>query len=191
MGVGPQPPTPSSQRPLPLPGSARRLRPDATELHGRRLPRRGPCQQATAHRAQPGGRSAAEQVGRPCPTPWDCASGPLQAEPREDVLAPWLGGGLGRCMPSDPVCPPSRDAVERELSLLGLLVMRNLLKPQTTPVIQALRRTRIRTVMVTGAPGHGAGVRRAEGRACSTPSFWPLLQARPLSHVPRSSQCPS
>ncbi|XP_038516110.1 polyamine-transporting ATPase 13A2 isoform X5 [Canis lupus familiaris] len=44
----------------------------------------------------------------------------------------------------------SRDAVERELTLLGLLVMRNLLKPQTTPVIQALRRTRIRTVMVTG-----------------------------------------
>nr|XP_055188248.1 polyamine-transporting ATPase 13A2 isoform X3 [Nyctereutes procyonoides] len=44
----------------------------------------------------------------------------------------------------------SRDAVEQELSLLGLLVMRNLLKPQTTPVIQALRRTRIRTVMVTG-----------------------------------------
>ncbi|XP_019510391.1 PREDICTED: probable cation-transporting ATPase 13A2 [Hipposideros armiger] len=44
----------------------------------------------------------------------------------------------------------TRDTVERELSLLGLLVMRNLLKPQTTPVIQALRRTRIRTVMVTG-----------------------------------------
>ncbi|XP_037354959.1 polyamine-transporting ATPase 13A2 isoform X2 [Talpa occidentalis] len=44
----------------------------------------------------------------------------------------------------------TRDTVERDLSLLGLLVMRNLLKPQTTPVIQALRRTRIRTVMVTG-----------------------------------------
>ncbi|XP_073759387.1 polyamine-transporting ATPase 13A2 isoform X4 [Callorhinus ursinus] len=44
----------------------------------------------------------------------------------------------------------TRDAMERELSLLGLLVMRNLLKPQTTAVIQALRRTRIRTVMVTG-----------------------------------------
>ncbi|KAM5267634.1 polyamine-transporting ATPase 13A2 isoform 2-T2 [Hipposideros larvatus] len=44
----------------------------------------------------------------------------------------------------------TRDTVEHELSLLGLLVMRNLLKPQTTPVIQALRRTRIRTVMVTG-----------------------------------------
>ncbi|XP_029803895.1 cation-transporting ATPase 13A2 isoform X4 [Suricata suricatta] len=44
----------------------------------------------------------------------------------------------------------TRDAVEQDLSLLGLLVMKNLLKPQTTPVIQALRRTRIRTVMVTG-----------------------------------------
>lgn len=45
---------------------------------------------------------------------------------------------------------PRRDAVERELSLLGLLVMRNLLKPQTAPVIQALRKTCLRTVMVTG-----------------------------------------
>ncbi|XP_047583216.1 polyamine-transporting ATPase 13A2 isoform X3 [Lutra lutra] len=44
----------------------------------------------------------------------------------------------------------TRDTLERELSLLGLLVMRNLLKPQTTAVIQALRRTHIRTVMVTG-----------------------------------------
>ncbi|XP_007459326.1 PREDICTED: probable cation-transporting ATPase 13A2 isoform X3 [Lipotes vexillifer] len=44
----------------------------------------------------------------------------------------------------------TRDTVEWKLSLLGLLVMQNLLKPQTTPVIQALRRTCIRTVMVTG-----------------------------------------
>ncbi|XP_057556531.1 polyamine-transporting ATPase 13A2 isoform X3 [Hippopotamus amphibius kiboko] len=44
----------------------------------------------------------------------------------------------------------TRDTVERKLSLLGLLVMRNLLKPQTTAVIHALRRTCIRTVMVTG-----------------------------------------
>ncbi|XP_063144151.1 polyamine-transporting ATPase 13A2 isoform X8 [Rattus norvegicus] len=44
----------------------------------------------------------------------------------------------------------TRDTVEQELSLLGLLVMRNLLKPQTTPVIQTLRKTGIRTVMVTG-----------------------------------------
>ncbi|XP_042100700.1 polyamine-transporting ATPase 13A2 isoform X2 [Ovis aries] len=66
--------------------SARRLRPEAAELHGRGLPRGGPR--------------------------WD--------------------------------------AVEQQLSLLGLLVMRNLLKPQTPGVIQALRKTRIRTVMVTG-----------------------------------------
>lgn len=51
--------------------------------------------------------------------------------------------------------PPLRDTVERELSLLGLLVMRNLLKPQTAPVIRALRRTRIRTVMVTGTSRSG------------------------------------
>ncbi|XP_006883756.1 PREDICTED: probable cation-transporting ATPase 13A2 [Elephantulus edwardii] len=44
----------------------------------------------------------------------------------------------------------TRDTVEQDLSLLGLLVMRNLLKPQTASVIQALRRTCIRTVMVTG-----------------------------------------
>lgn len=51
--------------------------------------------------------------------------------------------------------PPHRETVEQELSLLGLLVMRNLLKPQTAPVIQALRRTRIRTVMVTGTSRSG------------------------------------
>ncbi|XP_031235157.1 cation-transporting ATPase 13A2 isoform X2 [Mastomys coucha] len=44
----------------------------------------------------------------------------------------------------------TRDTVEQELSLLGLLVMRNLLKPQTAPVIQTLRKTGIRTIMVTG-----------------------------------------
>lgn len=61
---------------------------------------------------------------------------------------PGAGGrGLGCCVTSDP---PLRDTMEQELNLLGLLVMRNLLKPQTTPVIQALRRTHIRTVMVTG-----------------------------------------
>ncbi|XP_029395864.1 cation-transporting ATPase 13A2 isoform X5 [Mus pahari] len=44
----------------------------------------------------------------------------------------------------------TRDTVEQGLSLLGLLVMRNLLKPQTAPVIQTLRKTGIRTVMATG-----------------------------------------
>lgn len=104
-GWAPSLPPPRPSDPLPLPGSACRLRPDAAELHGRRLPRRGPCQQAAAHRAQPGGRSAAEQVALPCPTPWDCASGPLQAEPRADVLARgWGGGGLAAA------CPLTRSA---------------------------------------------------------------------------------
>lgn len=52
--------------------------------------------------------------------------------------------------------------MERDLSLLGLLVMRNLLKPQTTPVIQTLRKTGIRTVMVTGIMTWGESVRRAQ-----------------------------
>lgn len=33
---------------------------------------------------------------------------------------------------------------------LGFLVMRNLLKPETRPVISTLRNANIRTVMVTG-----------------------------------------
>lgn len=60
----------------------------------------------------------------------------------------------GKSLPTAPSLEATqqltRDTVEQELSLLGLLVMRNLLKPQTTPVIQTLRKTGIRTVMVTG-----------------------------------------
>uniref|UniRef100_A0A5F8GF94 Polyamine-transporting ATPase 13A2 n=1 Tax=Monodelphis domestica TaxID=13616 RepID=A0A5F8GF94_MONDO len=43
-----------------------------------------------------------------------------------------------------------RTEVESELTLLGLLVMRNVLKPETEPTIHTLRRANIRTVMVTG-----------------------------------------
>lgn len=53
--------------------------------------------------------------------------------------------------------------MEQDLSLLGLLVMRNLLKPQTAPVIQTLRKTGIRTIMVTGIMAWGF---REEGTAC-------------------------
>ncbi|KAM6217621.1 polyamine-transporting ATPase 13A2 [Rhynchocyon petersi] len=60
----------------------------------------------------------------------------------------------GRPLPIPPSLEAAqqvtRDSLEQELSLLGLLVMRNLLKPQTTSVIQTLRRTQLRTVMVTG-----------------------------------------
>ncbi|XP_023796049.1 cation-transporting ATPase 13A2 [Cyanistes caeruleus] len=43
-----------------------------------------------------------------------------------------------------------RDSVESGLSFLGFLVMRNVLKPESAPVIQLLRSANIRPVMVTG-----------------------------------------
>ncbi|KAL3862341.1 hypothetical protein ACJMK2_008316 [Sinanodonta woodiana] len=44
----------------------------------------------------------------------------------------------------------SRDKVECNLKFLGLIVMQNKLKEQTTPVIKTLRQANIRTVMITG-----------------------------------------
>ncbi|KAK7094175.1 polyamine-transporting ATPase 13A3-like isoform X3 [Littorina saxatilis] len=44
----------------------------------------------------------------------------------------------------------ARDKMECDLEFLGLLVMQNQLKPQTTPVIHTLQKANIRTVMITG-----------------------------------------
>ncbi|XP_067328818.1 polyamine-transporting ATPase 13A2 isoform X2 [Anolis sagrei] len=44
----------------------------------------------------------------------------------------------------------TRESVESGMVFLGLLVMKNVLKPETAPVIDLLRRAEIRTVMVTG-----------------------------------------
>ncbi|XP_036601114.1 polyamine-transporting ATPase 13A2 isoform X3 [Trichosurus vulpecula] len=44
----------------------------------------------------------------------------------------------------------ARTEVESGMTLLGLLVMKNVLKPETAPTICILRRANIRTVMVTG-----------------------------------------
>lgn len=44
----------------------------------------------------------------------------------------------------------TRDAAERDLIFMGFLVMKNVLKPETAPVIYSLRKANIRTVMVTG-----------------------------------------
>ncbi|CAH8524754.1 unnamed protein product [Schistosoma rodhaini] len=44
----------------------------------------------------------------------------------------------------------SRDRVEQDLQFLGLLIMENRLKPETTQVIETLRYANIRPVMVTG-----------------------------------------
>ena len=51
---------------------------------------------------------------------------------------------------SSPLPPPHREEMECGLTFLGLVVMENRLKPQTTPVIAVLKSARIRTVMVTG-----------------------------------------
>lgn len=44
----------------------------------------------------------------------------------------------------------SSDQVEKDLTFLGLLIMQNTLKPETTPVIKDLKDAKIRCVMVTG-----------------------------------------
>lgn len=46
-----------------------------------------------------------------------------------------------------------RDAIEVDLKLLGLIVLENRLKPQTTPCIQVLNDANIRVIMVTGMFG--------------------------------------
>lgn len=44
----------------------------------------------------------------------------------------------------------SREEVESDLIFLGLIVLENKLKPETTPVISKLRDANIRIVIVTG-----------------------------------------
>lgn len=47
-----------------------------------------------------------------------------------------------------------REQVEKDLIFLGLIVMENKLKPETTPVINELREANIRCIMVTGKFDH-------------------------------------
>lgn len=51
---------------------------------------------------------------------------------------------------------PTRDSVESSLTFLGFLVMKNVLKPESAPVIHLLRNANIRPVMVTGDPAAGS-----------------------------------
>ncbi|XP_063173682.1 polyamine-transporting ATPase 13A2 [Candoia aspera] len=44
----------------------------------------------------------------------------------------------------------TRDHMEKDMIFLGLLVLKNVLKPETAPVIHVLRSAGIRTIMVTG-----------------------------------------
>ena len=43
-----------------------------------------------------------------------------------------------------------RETLEKDLTFLGLIVMRNALKPETSPVIHKLHNAAIRTIMITG-----------------------------------------
>lgn len=43
-----------------------------------------------------------------------------------------------------------REKIEFDLNLIGLIILENRLKPETTPVIQMLNEAKIRTIMVTG-----------------------------------------
>ncbi|MBN3324731.1 AT132 ATPase, partial [Atractosteus spatula] len=49
-----------------------------------------------------------------------------------------------------PLFCVQREAVESDMQFLGFLVMRNLVKPETAPVISTLRQASIRTIMATG-----------------------------------------
>lgn len=44
----------------------------------------------------------------------------------------------------------SRDNIESELDFHGFLIMQNMIKPETTPVITELKNASLKTVMVTG-----------------------------------------
>lgn len=43
-----------------------------------------------------------------------------------------------------------RDEMEKDLEFLGLLILENRLKPETTGVIKILKEARLKVVMITG-----------------------------------------
>ncbi|NXF13613.1 AT132 ATPase, partial [Smithornis capensis] len=60
------------------------------------------------------------------------------------------GKALGTVATFEEALQLPRDSVESGLTFLGFLVMKNVLKPESAPVIQLLRKANIRPVMVTG-----------------------------------------
>ncbi|NWI89996.1 AT132 ATPase, partial [Pitta sordida] len=60
------------------------------------------------------------------------------------------GKALGTVATFEEALQVPRDSVESGLTFLGFLVMKNVLKPESEPVIQVLRNANIRPVMVTG-----------------------------------------
>uniref|UniRef100_A0A1I8FKN0 Cation_ATPase_C domain-containing protein n=1 Tax=Macrostomum lignano TaxID=282301 RepID=A0A1I8FKN0_9PLAT len=127
---------------------------------------------------QPAGQTQPEESQRDAVRDRHCAAVHLQLQPPAHVRhrpAPGRGPFSPPTAPGDGAVPvPARDhpgsfhdclmlytparatgrsgweSVERELIFLGLLVMENRLKPQTTRVIHELLNANIRPVMVTG-----------------------------------------
>lgn len=120
-GEGGRPPWPERGEPPALvpvtpasPRSAPGLRPEAAELHGRWLPCGGRRRQAAARGTQPGGCSAADEVG--CPPPLgDWASGPGVAGAAAGgggslLGVPRVAGDRGRVL-GERALPRGRDRV--------------------------------------------------------------------------------
>nr|XP_054769052.1 polyamine-transporting ATPase 13A3-like [Lytechinus pictus] len=78
----------------------------------------------------------------------------------EDMLSSYTADGLRvialAWKPLDPALQwhkaqkIQRDAVESDLHFLGLMILQNKLKPETTPALQELHQAKIRTIMITG-----------------------------------------
>ncbi|KAJ8257722.1 hypothetical protein GJAV_G00188980 [Gymnothorax javanicus] len=82
-----------------------------------------------------------------------------------------------------------RGALESQLQFLGLLVMRNLVKPESADVINTLRRAQLRTVMVTGDNILTAvNVARACGIVRKDERVYYVQASPPTGHSPPSLQ---
>ncbi|KAI9479504.1 hypothetical protein BDB00DRAFT_885412 [Zychaea mexicana] len=80
---------------------------------------------------------------------------------------------LGKQISEEAVCGWTRDQLESNVSMLGLVLFKNMLKPDTTDAIAQLKRGDIRTVMITG---DNALTGVSIGQACGMlPSNRPVL----------------
>ncbi|KAJ8395144.1 hypothetical protein AAFF_G00036000 [Aldrovandia affinis] len=123
----------------------------------RRFPFSSTLQRMSVVTVAPGGRNAlAFLKGAPEMVASLCLRESVPAE-FSDTLRHFASEGfrvLGlACKPLDEqtdISSIERGAVESQLQFLGLLVMKNLVKPESADVIGTLRQAQLRTVMVTG-----------------------------------------
>ncbi|XP_073531189.1 probable cation-transporting ATPase 13A5 isoform X2 [Phyllobates terribilis] len=80
-----------------------------------------------------------------------------------------------------------REIVERDLTFLGLLILENRLKPETSSVLQELREANIRTVMITGDNLQTAvTVGKKSGMIPSNSNTIMLVACEPDNNLPAS-----